>query len=188
MSQFSLIQLLLHHNAFDFSGPLPKSVQCLDIIGFRTEESAVTIFWTALTPNHCVGILKEKLPGVKWLWPLKGFPCSLIFTDCLLFAFVSLLPLCTFVEKRHHYIICLTLLYSATGSNLGTVLATDRDEKNTLNSRLRFQIQSQEPEYPSKNLFYIQQDTGTLQLTGRSLSKRDSAKYFLKVLVTDSSM
>ncbi|NWZ39397.1 CAD17 protein, partial [Brachypodius atriceps] len=72
------------------------------------------------------------------------------------------------------------------GSNIGTVLATDADEKNTLNSRLRFQIQSQEPGYPSNNLFYIQQDTGTLQLTGRSLNKRDSAKYFLKVLVTDS--
>ncbi|NWS84071.1 CAD17 protein, partial [Toxostoma redivivum] len=71
------------------------------------------------------------------------------------------------------------------GSNIGTVLATDMDEKNTFNSRLRFQIQSQEPEYPSNNLFYIQQDTGTLQLTGRSLSKRDSAKYSLKVLVSD---
>ncbi|NXP33550.1 CAD17 protein, partial [Leiothrix lutea] len=72
------------------------------------------------------------------------------------------------------------------GSNIGTVLATDMDEKDTLNSRLRFQIQSQEPEFPSNNLFYIQQDTGDLLLSGRSLSKRDSAKYFLKVLVTDS--
>ncbi|XP_063247156.1 cadherin-17 [Prinia subflava] len=72
------------------------------------------------------------------------------------------------------------------GSNIGTVFATDMDKKDTLNSRLRFQVQSQEPEFPSKDLFYIQQDTGTLQLTGRSLSKRESAKYFLKVLVTDS--
>ncbi|NXR85381.1 CAD17 protein, partial [Hypocryptadius cinnamomeus] len=72
------------------------------------------------------------------------------------------------------------------GSNIGTVFATDMDEKDSLNSRLHFQIQSQEPEFPLKNLFYIQQDTGTLQLTGRSLNKRDSAKYFLKVLVTDS--
>ncbi|NWH83967.1 CAD17 protein, partial [Aegithalos caudatus] len=74
----------------------------------------------------------------------------------------------------------------AGGSTIGTVFATDMDEKDTFNSRLKFQIQSQEPEFPSNNLFYIQQDTGTLQLTGRSLSKRDSAKYFLKVLVTDS--
>ncbi|NWU03584.1 CAD17 protein, partial [Urocynchramus pylzowi] len=72
------------------------------------------------------------------------------------------------------------------GSNIGTVFATDMDKKDTLNSRLHFQIQSQEPEFPLNNLFYIQQDTGTLQLAGRSLSKRDSAKYFLKVLVTDS--
>nr|XP_021398885.1 cadherin-17 [Lonchura striata domestica] len=72
------------------------------------------------------------------------------------------------------------------GSNIGTVIATDMDKKDTLNSRLHFQIQSQEPEFPLKNLFYIQQDTGTLQLTGHSLNKRVSAKYFLKVLVTDS--
>ncbi|NWS09604.1 CAD17 protein, partial [Motacilla alba] len=73
------------------------------------------------------------------------------------------------------------------GSNIGSVLATDMDKKDTLYSRLHFQIQSQEPQFPSRNLFYIQQDTGTLQLTGPSLSKRDSAKYFLKVLVTDSA-
>ncbi|NXC56057.1 CAD17 protein, partial [Aleadryas rufinucha] len=71
------------------------------------------------------------------------------------------------------------------GSNIGTVLATDMDKENTLNSRLQFKIQSQKPEYPTKNLFYIQQDTGNLHLAGRSLSKRDSAKYFLKVLVSD---
>ncbi|NWX37924.1 CAD17 protein, partial [Notiomystis cincta] len=72
------------------------------------------------------------------------------------------------------------------GSNIGTVLATDKDKEDTLNSRLRFKIQRQEPEYPSNNLFYIQQDTGNLHLTGRSLSKRDSANYSLEVLVTDS--
>ncbi|NWV50557.1 CAD17 protein, partial [Daphoenositta chrysoptera] len=71
------------------------------------------------------------------------------------------------------------------GSNIGTVFATDRDKEDTLNSRLRFKIQSQEPEFPTNNLFYIQQDTGNLHLTGRSLSKRDSAKYNLKVLVSD---
>ncbi|NWI75284.1 CAD17 protein, partial [Dryoscopus gambensis] len=73
------------------------------------------------------------------------------------------------------------------GSNIGTVIATDMDKENTLNSRLRFEIQSQEPEVPEKNLFYIQQDTGNLHLTGRSLNKRDSAKYSLKVLVSDKA-
>ncbi|KAM4791505.1 cadherin-17 isoform 1-T1 [Cyanocitta cristata] len=71
------------------------------------------------------------------------------------------------------------------GSHIGTVFATDMDEEDTLNSRLQFKIQSQEPEFPANNLFYIQQDTGNLHLTGRSLSKRDSAKYSLKVLVSD---
>ncbi|NWW64886.1 CAD17 protein, partial [Ifrita kowaldi] len=69
--------------------------------------------------------------------------------------------------------------------HIGTVFATDMDKEDSLNSRLRFKIQSQEPEFPAKNLFYIQQDTGNLHLTGRSLSKRDSAKYSLKVLVSD---
>ncbi|NXA76575.1 CAD17 protein, partial [Thryothorus ludovicianus] len=71
------------------------------------------------------------------------------------------------------------------GSDIGTMFATDMDKKDTLNSRLRFQIISQEPEFPIKDLFYIQQDTGVLQLTGRSLSKRESATYFLKVQVSD---
>ncbi|NXU41486.1 CAD17 protein, partial [Drymodes brunneopygia] len=71
------------------------------------------------------------------------------------------------------------------GSNIGTVFATDMDEEDTLNSRLQFKIQSQKPEFPQTGLFYIQQDTGNLHLTGRSLSKRDSPKYFLKVQVTD---
>lgn len=150
--------------------------------GFRTEESAVIVFWTGLTPNHYVRMLKEKLPEVKWLCPLKCFACTFVFIYPLLFALVSLLSLCTSVEKWD------SNLCSATGSNIGTVLATDMDEKNTPNSRLRFHIQSQEPAYPSDNLFYIQQDTGTLQLAGSSLSKRDSAKYNLKILVTDQRM
>ncbi|NWV90087.1 CAD17 protein, partial [Machaerirhynchus nigripectus] len=71
------------------------------------------------------------------------------------------------------------------GSNIGTVFATDMDKEDTLNSRLQFKIQSQEPEVPAKNLFYIQQDTGNLHLSGLSLNKRVSAKYSLKVLVSD---
>ncbi|NWU34753.1 CAD17 protein, partial [Hylia prasina] len=72
------------------------------------------------------------------------------------------------------------------GSNIGTVFATDMDKKGTLNSRLHFVIESQKPEFPSNNLFYIQQDTGVLQLAGRSLNKRDAANYSLQILVTDS--
>ncbi|XP_009979398.1 PREDICTED: cadherin-17 [Tauraco erythrolophus] len=72
------------------------------------------------------------------------------------------------------------------GSHIGTVFATDRDEEDTLNSRLQFKIESQVPAVPASNLFFIQQDTGILQLTSRSLNKRIASSYSLKVLVTDT--
>ncbi|NXI93401.1 CAD17 protein, partial [Psophia crepitans] len=72
------------------------------------------------------------------------------------------------------------------GSNIGTLLATDMDEEGTLNSRLQFKIASQVPNVPASNLFFIQQDTGILQLTSRSLNKRVASNYSVKVLVTDS--
>uniref|UniRef100_A0A8C8E905 Cadherin 17 n=1 Tax=Otus sunia TaxID=257818 RepID=A0A8C8E905_9STRI len=74
---------------------------------------------------------------------------------------------------------------SRPGSNIGTLIATDMDEENTLNSRLRFKIESQVPAVPTSNLFFIQQDTGILQLTSRSLNKRIASNYSLKVLVSD---
>ncbi|KAM7123083.1 cadherin-17 [Ciconia maguari] len=72
------------------------------------------------------------------------------------------------------------------GSNIGTVFATDMDEKDTLNSRLQFKIESQVPSVPASNLFFIQQDTGILQLTSHLLNKRMASNYSLKVLVTDA--
>ncbi|XP_062424539.1 cadherin-17 [Rhea pennata] len=71
------------------------------------------------------------------------------------------------------------------GSNIGTVSATDMDEKDTLNSRLQYRIESQVPAVPASDLFFIQQDTGKLQLINRSLNKRIASNYSLKVLVTD---
>ncbi|NXV44784.1 CAD17 protein, partial [Uria aalge] len=71
------------------------------------------------------------------------------------------------------------------GSNIGTVFATDSDKKDTLNSRLQFKIKSQVPGVPASNLFFIQQETGILQLTGSSLNKRIASNYSLEVLVTD---
>ncbi|NXS61141.1 CAD17 protein, partial [Brachypteracias leptosomus] len=73
------------------------------------------------------------------------------------------------------------------GSSIGTVFATDMDEEDTLNSRLRFKLESQVPTVPESNLFFIQQDTGVLQLSGRSLNKRIASNYSLKVLVTDGA-
>uniref|UniRef100_A0A8B9FZM6 Cadherin 17 n=1 Tax=Amazona collaria TaxID=241587 RepID=A0A8B9FZM6_9PSIT len=75
---------------------------------------------------------------------------------------------------------------SRPGSNIGTLLATDRDQEDTLNSRLQYKIGSQVPDVPASNLFFIQQDTGILQLTGRSLNKGIASNYSLKVLVTDA--
>ncbi|NXF49519.1 CAD17 protein, partial [Oceanites oceanicus] len=72
------------------------------------------------------------------------------------------------------------------GSNIGTLFATDMDEKDTLNSRLQFKIESQNPPVPANNMFSIQQDTGILQLTSHLLNKRIASNYSLKVLVTDA--
>ncbi|NXN74963.1 CAD17 protein, partial [Himantopus himantopus] len=72
------------------------------------------------------------------------------------------------------------------GSNIGTVFATDMDEKDTLNSRLQFKIKSQVPDVPRSSLFFIQQDTGILQLPSHSLDKSVASNYSLKVLVTDA--
>ncbi|NXD06598.1 CAD17 protein, partial [Nothocercus nigrocapillus] len=72
------------------------------------------------------------------------------------------------------------------GSNIGTVSATDKDEEDTLNSRLQFKIESQVPAVPASNLFFIQQDTGVLQLISRSLNKQIASNYSLKVLVKDA--
>lgn len=62
------------------------------------------------------------------------------------------------------------------------------DEKDTLNSRLKFSIESQVPAVPSSNMFIVQQDTGTLQLMSSSLNKQTAANYSLKVMVTDAGM
>ncbi|XP_075599832.1 cadherin-17 [Balearica regulorum gibbericeps] len=73
------------------------------------------------------------------------------------------------------------------GSNIGTLFATDMDEEDTLNSRMQFKIASQVPDVPASNLFFIQQDTGIMQLNSRSLNKRIASNYSLKVLVTDAA-
>ncbi|NXO00763.1 CAD17 protein, partial [Rhinopomastus cyanomelas] len=72
------------------------------------------------------------------------------------------------------------------GSSIGTVVATDMDQEDTVNSLLRFQLESQFPDVPSSNLFLIQQHTGVLQLMGGPLNKQIASNYSLKVLVTDT--
>ncbi|XP_068020394.1 cadherin-17 [Melanerpes formicivorus] len=72
------------------------------------------------------------------------------------------------------------------GSSIGTVLATDMDQEDTLNSRLLFSIQSQVPAIPTGQLFIIQQNTGVLQLISQSLNRGTVSNYTLKVLVSDT--
>uniref|UniRef100_A0A8C3H6T2 Cadherin 17 n=1 Tax=Chrysemys picta bellii TaxID=8478 RepID=A0A8C3H6T2_CHRPI len=74
---------------------------------------------------------------------------------------------------------------SRPGSNIGTLRATDMDQENTLNSRLQFRIVDQNPKIPLDNLFIIQQEAGTFQLSRSSLNKRVVSNYFVRVEVTD---
>ncbi|XP_053875330.1 cadherin-17 [Malaclemys terrapin pileata] len=71
------------------------------------------------------------------------------------------------------------------GSTIGTLRATDMDQENTLNSRLQFRIVDQNPKIPLDNLFIIQQEAGTFQLSSPSLNKRVVSNYFVRVEVTD---
>ncbi|CAM5089323.1 unnamed protein product [Eretmochelys imbricata] len=71
------------------------------------------------------------------------------------------------------------------GSNIGTLHATDMDKENTLNSRLQFRIVEQNPKIPLDNLFIIQQEAGTFQLSRSSLNKQKVSNYSVTVEVTD---
>ncbi|KAG6933667.1 cadherin 17 [Chelydra serpentina] len=59
------------------------------------------------------------------------------------------------------------------------------DKENTINSRLQFRIVEQNPKIPSENLFIIQQEAGTFQLSSSSLNKRVVSNYSVMVEVTD---
>lgn len=141
-------------------------------------------FWTAPSPKQLVGVIKEKSPRSQTIVSFAVFSEQLYFycpsTFCIDITVVSMY-LCGGIGP-----LTDSSLSSATGSNIGTLLATDRDQEDTLNSRLQYKIESQVPDVPASNLFFIQQDTGILQLIGRSLNKRIASNYSLKVLVTDA--
>ncbi|XP_063155558.1 cadherin-17 [Candoia aspera] len=71
------------------------------------------------------------------------------------------------------------------GNLIGTVPASDRDEKGSLNSRRRFQLLEQNPKIPQDNLFRIESGTGSVHLFKMGLNKQVVTNYFLKVEVTD---
>ncbi|KAJ6663920.1 hypothetical protein lerEdw1_008874 [Lerista edwardsae] len=70
------------------------------------------------------------------------------------------------------------------GNYIGTLHASDRDEKDTVNSFLMYRIVDQSPKVPQNNMFLIA-DTGRVQLFSSALNKRVVSNYSLKVEVKD---
>lgn len=77
------------------------------------------------------------------------------------------------------------LLSFPIGSSIGTLIAHDMDEENTINSVLEYRIVDQTPKVPQDGLFLVQEYSGTLQLVLQSLHKRDTPQYNLSVQVSD---
>ncbi|XP_045717158.1 cadherin-17 [Phyllostomus hastatus] len=71
-------------------------------------------------------------------------------------------------------------------SDIGTLIAHDMDEPNTVNSVLQYKIVDQIPPYPKEGLFLVQTYTGVFQLAKQSLKKQDSPQYNLTVEVSDN--
>ncbi|KAM8785297.1 cadherin-17 isoform 1-T2 [Rhynchonycteris naso] len=71
------------------------------------------------------------------------------------------------------------------GSDIGTLIAQDMDEANTVNSVLQYKIVDQIPKFPREGLFLIQTYKGIFQLAMQSLKKQDAAHYLLTVEVSD---
>ncbi|KAK9403158.1 cadherin-17 [Crotalus adamanteus] len=72
------------------------------------------------------------------------------------------------------------------GNLIGIVLASDNDEKGSLNSRLQFTLVDQNPKIPQDNLFRIELRTGSVHLFRMGLNREVATTYKLKVNVTDS--
>lgn len=73
----------------------------------------------------------------------------------------------------------------STGSNIGTFIAHDEDEENTVNSVLEYRIVDQIPKFPKEGLFLVQTYSGVFQLAAQSLKKQDTPQYNLTVEVAD---
>jgi cadherin 17 (LI cadherin) len=73
----------------------------------------------------------------------------------------------------------------STGSSIGIFTAHDLDEKNTVNSILKYKIVVQAPQIPIDGLFLVEEYEGKFQLARQSLKKQDSPQYNLTVQVSD---
>uniref|UniRef100_A0A8C4MA97 Cadherin-17 n=1 Tax=Equus asinus TaxID=9793 RepID=A0A8C4MA97_EQUAS len=74
---------------------------------------------------------------------------------------------------------------SRPGSSIGTLVARDMDEENTMNSVLEYRIVDQSPKSPTEGLFLVERYTGTFQLAKQSLKKQEAPQYHLTVEVSD---
>uniref|UniRef100_A0A8C9C4P4 Cadherin-17 n=1 Tax=Phocoena sinus TaxID=42100 RepID=A0A8C9C4P4_PHOSS len=74
---------------------------------------------------------------------------------------------------------------SRPGSSIGTLIAHDMDEENTINSVLGYRIVDQTPKVPRDGLFLVQAYSGMFQLALQSLRKQDTPQYNLTVEVSD---
>ncbi|XP_013921052.1 PREDICTED: cadherin-17-like [Thamnophis sirtalis] len=71
------------------------------------------------------------------------------------------------------------------GNLIGIVVASDNDEKGSLNSRLKFSLMDQTPKIPQDNLFRIELGTGSVHLLKSELNRQVVQNYYLQVNVTD---
>nr|XP_003408297.1 LOW QUALITY PROTEIN: cadherin-17 [Loxodonta africana] len=71
------------------------------------------------------------------------------------------------------------------GSNIGTLIAHDMDQKSTANSILQYKIVEQIPTIPKDGLFLVQTYSGVFQLAQQSLKKQYAPQYNLTVEVSD---
>uniref|UniRef100_G1PCJ1 Cadherin-17 n=1 Tax=Myotis lucifugus TaxID=59463 RepID=G1PCJ1_MYOLU len=81
--------------------------------------------------------------------------------------------------------ICQQMPTDKGVSSIGTLVAHDMDEENTVNSVLHYKIVDQFPKFPKDGLFLIQSYTGVFQLAMQSLKKQDASQYLLTVEVSD---
>ncbi|XP_058131707.1 cadherin-17 [Dasypus novemcinctus] len=71
------------------------------------------------------------------------------------------------------------------GNKIGTFVAHDKDQENTVNSILEYKIVEQTPQLPKDGLFLVQTFTGVFQLAQQSLRKQDTPQYNVTVEVSD---
>ncbi|XP_040905172.1 protocadherin Fat 4-like [Toxotes jaculatrix] len=75
---------------------------------------------------------------------------------------------------------------SAKDFEVITVTATDADEPNNDNSDIRYSIVSQEPQFPSDNLFEINPVTGAIRVSAGGLDREKFPNYTLVVRAADT--